>query len=298
LIAVLAPGKLLSPLLARRVVAKLPCDVQLREGNHVHVYCGLTRLLDAEPVRGGVRVSAHATYRSQTCGADLFRVWSLEEGGFADAAERYFSGVTVREANVGWEGAVQAAWGAVTNPWTPFDREAVLGYADTTAQTAGRAFPGIRAARKEVERIRTREKWAALPDGKVGAELDQLAVDDSGRLVLLELKHAGASASSVYYSPLQLLQYVHEWAKAFDSVRSALRALIDARKAIGLSPLNMPDLARGLRPVIGFGPDVRSPEVRARFEEVLSIANRHLPPDVSPIEVWTMTLAGRPIQVS
>lgn len=37
---------------------------------------------------------------------------------------------------------------------------------------------------------------------------------------------------------------------------------------------------------VGFGSDLRSAEVRARFEVVRGIANRHLPDGASPIEVW------------
>ena len=139
--------------------------------------------------------------------------------------------------------------------------------------------------------------WAPPPAGKVGAELDQLAVDSAGRLVLIELKHAGASPASVYYAPLQLLQYVHEWAISFETVRNDLCALIDARREIGLSPADIPTLKGGLRPVIGFGPDIRSAKVRTRFDAVLAVAQRHLPEGVSPIEVWAMPDERGPAQI-
>ncbi len=287
-LALLAPGGFLSTLLTRREVAGVALDVQFREHDHLHVYCGLTRLVNASLTGGRLRVTAHKTYSVQPCAADLFRVWPIDESGFAAAVERYFAGVQVNPTHVLSEGAVQAAWAAVRHPWTPFDREAVLGYVNTAAQTAGRAFPRVVAARAELERLRTAGRWAPMPKGKVGAELDQLAVDPEGRLVLLELKDAAASPSSVYYSPLQLLQYVLEWAVAFDVVRDQLRALIEARKAVGLSPVDMPDLGRGLRPVVGFGADLRSAEVRARFDEVRDVVNRHLPAGAAPMEAWAM----------
>jgi hypothetical protein len=284
----LATGGLLAPLLAQRIVAGVPLDVHLREGDHLHVYCGLTRIVDAWLAGGRVRVDAHKTYTSQACGEGLFRSWTRGEAGFSDALDTYMAAVAVGPAFVRREGAVQAAWAQVRSPWTPFDREAVLGYRDTAAQTVGRAFPQVAAARAELERLRLAGRWAPMPEGKVGAELDQLAVDPGGRLVLVELKDAAASPASVFYAPLQLLQYVHEWAAAFDGVKHQLDAILTARIALGMSPPEIPRLVGGLRPVVGFGPDVRSAEVRARFETVLAVVNRHLPDGAAPMEAWGM----------
>ncbi|MBT9559006.1 MAG: hypothetical protein IV100_23445 [Myxococcales bacterium] len=292
----LSRGGILSPLLAHRVVAGLPLDLHLRERDHIHAYCGLTRLIDASFSGGRILVTAHTTYTSQSCAGGLFRPWSCDEGGFVDAVHGYLEGVAVRPALVQHEGAVQAAWAAVRSPWVPFDREAVLGYTDSAAQATGRAFLEIAAARAELERVRTAGRWATLPVGKVGAELDQLAVDPAGRLVLIELKNAAAKPESVYYSPLQLLQYLHEWAIALDVVREQLHEFMAARIALGMSPPDMPRLSGGLRPVVAFGADLRNAEVRSRFEVVRAIANGHLPAGVSPIEVWAME-GGRPVRL-
>lgn len=284
----LEPGRILSPLLARHVVAGLPLDVHLREGDHIHAYCGLTRLVDAWRSGGRVRVAAHHTYSRQACAGDLFRAWAPDEAGFGDTLASYLAGVAVKPALVRGEGAVQAAWAAVRAPCVPFDREAVLGYGDTTAQTKGRDFPAVAAAKDEIEPVRIAGRWAPMPEGKVGAKLDQLAIDPGGRLVLVELKNATAAPPSVFYSPLQLLQYAHEWAAAFEAVSGQLANLVEARMRLGMSPSDMPKLGGGLRPVVGFGVDWRSAEVRARFETVRAIVNRHLPDGTSPIETWAM----------
>lgn len=286
LCALLSPGGLLFPLLERRVVNGLALDVHLREDDHVHVYCGLTRLLDAWAVPGGARLDAARSYTQQPCAAALFRMWRTGESGFDEALDLYFAGVRVEARWTGKEGAVQAAWARVVAPWVPFDREAVLGYEGAAAQTVARTIPAVRAAYAEVEPLRRAEGWAAL--GEPGGEADQLAVDPEGRLVLLELKDAGSSSGSVYYAPLQLLQYVHEWAGALDVVRRQLHALRDARIALGLSPASLPAPSAGLRPVVAFGEDLRSAEVARRFERVRSVVNRHLPAGVPPVEVWEL----------
>lgn len=296
LVTLLQPGGFLAPLLAPRRAAGLPLDIHLRERDHVHLYCGLTRLVDASLSGGRVELKADPAYTAQPCAAGLFRAWSTTELGLASAIESYLAGVQVRPAYTRAEGAVQASWSAVVDPWVPFDREAVLGYADTAAQTAGRLAPAVAAARAELEPIREEGRWAPLPAGKVSAELDQLAVDPSGKLVLVELKDAAASAASVYYAPLQLLQYVHEWAAALPRVQHQLALLLQRRRELGLTPAGAPDLAGALRPVVAFGEDLRSHEVRARFRTVRRVVNRHLPAGVGPIEEWSIT-AGKPVRL-
>lgn len=289
----LGPAGFLAPLLAPRVVAGLPLDIHLREQGHIKVYCGLTGILDAGLTRGRVRITAHPTYVAQGCGAELFRTWSTDEPDFAAALERYYGGVVVGARWIVGEGAVQAAWSAVCDPWHPIDREAVLGYADAATRTRTRGATAVAAAWAELDPVRLAGRWPP-PSVKDAAELDQLGIDADGRLVLIELKDAAAtSKSGMFYAPLQLLQYVHEWSAAYEVVRGDLNRLRDARIALGLSTPALPALSGGLRPVIGFGEDVRTAEVRARFDAVLAIANRHLPSGVPPIEVWAIS-QGRP----
>jgi hypothetical protein len=288
--AALEPRGVLGPLLQRRSVRGLALDVHLREGDHLHVYCGLTRLVDASLTRKHARIKAHPTYTNQACGTRLFRDWPLAEDGFAETLHHYYDNVLVGDRHLRGEGAVQAAWSALESPWFPFDREAVLGYGPMLGRAAG-ASPAVLAALSDLESMRGSGGWAT--PGPFGGEVDQLGIDVQGRLVLIELKDAASSPSKVYHSPLQLLQYVHEWAAAYEQVRPGLDALREARIAVGLSPPHLPMLSGGLRAVIGFGEDARSDEVRARFDVVLDIVNRHLPHGLAPIEVWKLT-DGRP----
>lgn len=284
--AVLSGAGLLAPLLRVRTVAGLRLDVHLREDDHVHAYCGLTRLVDASLKGGRIRVCSHQTYKKQPCAVGLFRNWDLREPGFESALERYLAKVAVAAAQTKREGSVQAAWASVKSPWTLLDREAVIGYDSTKAQSAARASAKVAAARGAVALLA--DSWANLPHDMTGAELDQLAVDGVGNLVLLELKFEGASPDSIYYAPLQLLQYVHEWHGAFDTLRNDLNRLRDARVELGLSPASMPKITGGLRPAIGFGEDQLTPTAEPRLRSVCAIANKHLPPDVPPIEVWAL----------
>ena len=134
------------------------------------------------------------------------------------------------------------------------------------------------------------------PEPKTRLELDQLAVDSAGNLVLLEIKKASSSAQTVYYAPFQLLQNVWEWHRALNTVRSSVQELLDARVELGLSPRGVPPVAGGIRAVVGFGEDEPRGEVRRRYSKVLRISNRLLPADVPPIETWSLA-HGQPAQV-
>ena len=287
----LCRGGLLEPLLtfSNEKTGGVGLDVHLRRNDEVHVYCGMTRVLTARSLRDGdVKITAHRTYISQSCARDLFRTWRAGESGFDRALTTYVRGVKVGPRWTKAEGAVQMQWSRVRKPWTPFDREVVLEH-----QADAASFPKVSSAIVALTNIARRNGWAAPKAGSV--ELDQLAVDSRGRLVLIELKDASKSTADLYYAPFQLLQYVWVWHDALDSVRDGVQALLDARVEVGLTP-RAPRIGGGIRAVVGFGRDARSPEVKRRHDVVLNVVNKHLPRGVGNVELWEHT-GGKPRQV-
>ena len=79
LLLLLADGGLLAALRRPWSVAGLPLDLQFREHDEVHLYCGLTRLVAARRRADGVRLAASPTYTSQPCARGLFRTWREDE---------------------------------------------------------------------------------------------------------------------------------------------------------------------------------------------------------------------------
>ncbi len=289
--SLLAPGGFLAPLLElnRQAIGGHGHDVHLGRNDEIQVYRGQTRVLTVRRRRdGGVNVTADAAYTLQPCARGLFRRWRAGESGFGEALTAYLRGVKVAARWTAGEGAVQQQWSRVTKPWVPFDREAVLEYASQAHRAEATAFPEIEAALGKLTGIVRAHRWAAPKSG--GRELDQLAIDQDERLVLIELK--GDKSSADYYTPFQLLQYVWEWYSALDAVRGNLQTLIDARVAVGLTPPDVSRLTSGIRAAIGLGYDTRTPEVKRRYGVVLNIVNQHLPPDVDPIETWEYADTG------
>ena len=279
--------------LGERKVAGCHLDVHLRRNDEVHVYCGLTRpVVVRRKTNGDVLVTAARSYARQDCSRGLFGVWRqdrLDATGFAENLTRYLENVHVAPRWVRREGSVQSAWSRVTEPWIPFDREAVLGYHSTGERYRARSFDIVARARARVETLRVANGWAKLP--KRGGEVDQLAVDTGGRLVVIELKHA--LASGVYYGPLQLLQNVWEWHDALETATHSVQGLLDARVALRLTTPNVSRIGNRVRPVVGLGTDERSHEVARRYAKVLALVNEHFPPRADPVETWSLRPLAR-----
>lgn len=127
-------------------------------------------------------------------------------------------------------------------------------------------------------------------------KLDQLAVDQEGRLVLIELK---SGKTQDYYAPFQLLQYVWEWHGALQRSPNLLEdvsGLLNARVEACLTPKPKTQPTGRIRAAIGLGPDERTCEVKRRYHEVLDIVNCNLPDGVGDIETWELQDGPIPVK--
>ena len=285
----LSPGGFLSPLvgLAAREIDGYRHDVHFRARDELHVYRGRTRLFVVKPVSSSeLNLTAHPSYKRQPCAGNFLRRWKTHEPGFHEELDRYVNEIRGSTSFLSAEGAVQDQWSRVGFPWTPFDREGVLG----GPHRAGRDFTQVESALAELNELATVQGWPA--PSTTGTKVDQLAVDPEGRLVLLELKDAAKSSREVYYSPFQLLQYVWEWNDVLEAIRSNLQAVIYARVEVGLTPVGLPPLEGGIRAAVGFGADQRSLEVRRRYTLTLDVVNRYFPDNIAPIETWAINESG------
>ena len=182
---------------------------------------------------GGLTVTADEKYKSTPFSEGIFGRWTQNENGFEEALFDYLSGVDVSGSLTLGEGDIQLRWSRVTEPLGPIrprGRPQLCRLRRGEERNNATRFGKVNEARAELEK----SGWAKLP--RRGRELDQLAVDPVGRLVLLELKDGSKNDAEVYYSPLQLLQYIWEWHTALEAVRGDLQSVIDARVAVKLTP--------------------------------------------------------------
>lgn len=284
----LAPGGFLSPICDLHRNGCL--DVHFRGGDEIHAYRGLTRLFDIKRMRSGtLRVKAAKAHMQYDPDRRFFRDWQTGDSMLLTEMENYRRHVPVGSRHTSMEGCVQMTWSRVTEPWIPFDREARLRYSGTDHRKKVKAFDEVRGAYEELwsnyeehQNKVGRDRWREPK--KTAIKVDQLAIDPDGRLVLIELKHA----SSVYYSPFQLLQYVWEWSEALKNAPKLLgqvQQLLKARTDLRLIEAPVPSLTNRIRAAVCFGSDGRSDEVKRRYRFVLNICNHHLP-DGMAIETW------------
>ena len=282
--------------ITERQVCGLPLDVFFRKDDEIHIYCGLTRLIEVRRLRNGMVKVSHKTYGEQSCADGFFRQWYMDEHiEFEKSLDRYLSRVKVGSRHTRGEGLIQAIWSRITECWVAFDKEAVLSYSSQKESKEARDCSQVKSARAALRAIASSAspRWSSPPSS--GRKVDQIAVDSNGRLVVIELKDA--SANSVFYTSFQLLSYIWEWYNAIKSVLGQLQALLDSRVELGIITSSVPALTGDIRAAICFGPDARSDEVRRRYNKVLEVVNDHLPPGVPPIDTWMRQDSSSPPQL-
>ena len=282
---------------------KAALDVHFR-GSEIHVYCGHARVFRIRLLQQEREVEVEMGRADGQSATDR-RAADADPSDLEDALNRHLRSVNV-DGIVKGEGILQARWAGLGHgdeagrPWTTIDREVQLSYPDkdVRAKAEERIDLAVSPARRTINEIANRPpRWRLPPD--TGGRLDQLAVDEDGNLVLVEIKDAG-SGSDLYYAPLQVLRYVHLWHVSLRRLAlwERVRALVDARRACLLTP-NIPSLSGGIRAAVCFGsfgdkPSEPSEEVKRRFYEVMGVVNAHVPHGVPPIETWKYDEHGEP----
>lgn len=285
-------------------------DVQLRrepKGTRcwVTLYLGLTSVLDVDELKGRFRLRAHTTHRQAVPNDVPWSSWlsAAELEGVWPAMSSYLE-LVVDAVHPRWtdfEGTVHALLSngshhglAVVN------REASVSFRDKGVR-ASRCAAWQAALVDAAQAVATNGPWwAALPGRRLGTSPDFLAIDDAGRLLVLEAKPAAAGEGLVW-SPLQVGFYARMWAALLAEVpaaRGQLEAELAQRQALGLLPDGAcTTLAEPLQvvPVVGIGPGVVSPEVWRRLRAVAAaLTAAAAGPPVQPLEVWRLSATQSP----
>ncbi len=247
-------------------------DIQLREGNKLMYYHGTTRLLTVEviPVSGKtprVRATADKAYKeAESCRSEygaLMKTWVVAEApllcstfcaylarAVGAAGRRYY-----RNQKEGyWQNRLCINFGPRWRPereWLIIDRECVVGFdskkeKDAFYENARHDFQSVRDNLQKLDDA----KWGKATGKAFGDELDFLAIDRAGQLVVIELKH-GANSSGIYWGPLQAGFYGEAFLKAHAAIVPGIRELVRQKIRLGLLPpdaqalLDHGDLAPG-----------------------------------------------------
>ena len=237
-------------------------DVQLRERNKFMYYHGTTRVLTVQLRIGvnGVEAKAHAAEAygeypgslQQYC--KLMRWWGVGDvNAFRTAFLAYLPcAIAASDARYYrnhqegyWQNRLCVRYGRRWTPadeWLVIDRECVVGF--NHAKERDTFYGGVEGVYQGIkDRLQNQDgaEWGQ-PDGKpFGDELDVLAINRSGDLVAIELKH-GSNGSGICWGPLQVSVHHDAFFKVLGSIRGQVRALVAQKIELGLLPAE----ARGL----------------------------------------------------
>ena len=186
---------------------------------HVFVYRGTTRLLDIALVGGLVRISAHQKYTdlAHKNNLDIYRDRDLSdldfEYGFIqlisyipkdthydNKKEGYFQNLFSRQFGILSEG---------TEDFVVIDKEVVIGYQNM--QIKEKYFGDHQKTFKNIYGCLSKHLHnvgSKLSEKDPGNEIDFLAVDKRGKVLLIEFKHS-SNPAGIYLSPIQIGLYCH-----------------------------------------------------------------------------------------
>ncbi|MDP9398648.1 MAG: hypothetical protein M3P96_12905, partial [Actinomycetota bacterium] len=267
-------------------------DVQLRRqpkgsGSWASLYLGLTSVLDIHEQRGLFRLAAHNTHRA--AGFDpSWRSWQALEALAQQwpRVERYLDRVvpTVHSRWLDSEGQVHALIaGSARTGFSVVNREASLAFANQPAKDRLCADWERTLKRAILTSGRTEPWWTALSARRMGTSPDFIAVDDAGRLLVIEAKPATAAAG-ITWGPAQVTFYAATYAawlaESGEAAQASLRQQLEQRRALGLL-VDHGERALGappeVVPVLVIGPGMVSPEAWSRLAGVADAVEGQFP---------------------
>lgn len=282
-------------------------DLQLRADPKARrswatAYVGLTKILDVVMVAGGgVRLSAHLTYsglpsfdpswRTPQSPQALGKAWPAIRAYLKEARAHVAPGALAREGRV----QTLLARGS-SGPFALVDAQAVVGFDSVIEREA--LFDTLRQSYSH-----PLKHWIdGFKPPAFGPELDLLAVDATGRLLAVEVKHA-SDGPRIGLAPAQVGFYTaifRRWASAYGArATETIRKMIDQRARLGLTAPPREGVRDPLEivPVVAIGPvepgkDPMSPAARERFAQVREGLRRSGLHEAE-LRVWAVAGDGR-----
>jgi hypothetical protein len=312
LIESLAPGGLMNDLVqvvlddqTRGLDLQLRADPRRPHAGRATLYIGLTKVIDVEVGPAGrFKLSGQTGGSFADRGLDprLFKPeWT--ESQSPDELQPEWPGVMayVRRAiecappaKVAKEGLLQAALSCPSDrSFELVDREAVIAFSSRSEKDAvlERLRRPIGAAIADV--IGRHPEWAR---GKTfGDELDAIAIDQHGRVLIIEAKH-GSDTSGLGLTPAQVALYLtlfERWGQQNPAhARYVLGGMLEQRRLIGFPSLVPAPIGDPLRfvPVIAVGGEIG--QVALERMRIVNSAVRDRGIALTDLEIWTIDADG------
>lgn len=249
------------------------------------LYVGLTKVLDVFEKRGEfwLKGKAHPLWDTEWEIRQPADHWHTLVEPIRQYLDATIGGVAKQFTN---EGAVQAMLCTRASAlFSVIDREAVIGFSNTAERIS--TYERLQKPLHDACVLEPAPKW--FKPKKFGGELDLLAVDPQGRLLVIEIK-PGSSTSGITWAPLQAMFYAElfrAWsAEAGEASHANLQSMLKQRVTLGLTQ----DPVRSLRypleivPVIAIGGEPSNAALARLWVVRDALLASHA--DWSNLEVW------------
>lgn len=164
-------------------------------------------------------------------------------------------------------------YGSPDSAFVIIDKETVIGYKDTAEKND--IFGSIQHKYKLIQKLISQDNpkryGKDLESKAIGNELDFLALDKAGNILLIEYKH-GNNTSGIYLSPLQIGLYFDIFTKyPKPDLESAVLEMLEQKKKTGLinPDWKVPDTIKEIIPVLIISEYDEKSSAKVKFDEIL-----------------------------
>lgn len=263
----------------------------------ISIYRGLTSLLTIKLNSNPQKIKISAAEKYQKMSSSMYGVkditfnfqTQLEEMlddlsklGINDPKDQYYTKYDNKKEGY-YQNELSRRYGICSKEEDKFviiDKEAVIGYDNQNEK--GNIFGKIRQNYKqlqtEISKIDSQRYGAALCEKPLGNELDFLALDCDGNILLIEYKH-GTNTSGIYLSPVQIGLYYeifNELPKTM--LEASVKRMLRQKKDIGLINPKWPEPKKfsNIIPVLIISEYNYDSSGKTKYVEVLDIIRKIL----------------------
>ena len=261
----------------------------------VSVYRGTSRVLKIQPYKGFnvFNIDADRAYRLLATQGRIDIYGRKEPDDFGDGELGDLLGLVRQEKKLDryynnrkegyYQNLFSRTYGIGGEPDGEFviiDKEAVIGYENEEEKT--KEYRQFRNPYSDllgtISGINPERYGGNRGKKAIGNELDFLALDKNGDLLLIEFKH-GTSTSGIYLSPLQIGLYYDLFSdlhQRIGGLEEAVFSMLEQKQRIGLvnPSWQKPSRIRGLIPVLIIAQFNERSVARAKFAEIMRIIRK------------------------
>ncbi|HOK01169.1 MAG: hypothetical protein KBG30_09640 [Bacteroidales bacterium] len=256
----------------------------------ISVYLGLTRILTIIK-ENSTKFSFEAANKYKEISPNLYEKKTLNENYQNEIEDlitqieqnnkfdRYYK----NKKEGFYQNELSRTFGICGKPNTDFviiDKEAVIGYSNQAEKDNlfGNLQQKYKKLQREISDLNPERYGKDLWKKAIGNELDFLALDKDGNILLIEYKH-GTNISGIYLSPLQIGLY-YDIFSSFpkNELENAVFEMLEQKQKIGLINPNWrkPNKIKNIIPVLIISEYNYNSSAKTKFDEILQFTRKQL----------------------